>query len=354
MPLYVDGHLDLAFNVIAHGRDLTRSMAAIRREEKRDSLEVLVTLPELRRGEVGVVIGTLYTAPRDLVRPPSAPPLTPKQRARQRALTYATSAEAERKALEQLAVYERWEEDGQIRILRTRADLDAHEQTWDDGDRTIGLVVSMEGGDPIQSPDDLPAWIARGVRLIGPAWQRTRYGGGTSAPGPLTALGRDLVRAMTEHRVPLDVSHLAEESFWDALDLGPTFVFASHSNARALTPTDRHLTDAMLEAIGQRDGLVGIALGNELVKDGVRRGDPKASVTLADVRAQAEHIAGRIGWNRVAIGSDFDGGFGLQETPLGITRGADFAKLGAIAPPEARDGVLGGNWLRFLRRALPE
>src|SRR6056297_1234865 len=162
MPLYVDGHLDLAFNVIAYGRDLTRSMAAIRRDEKRTNQEVLVTLPELRRGEVGVVIGTLYTAPRDLVRPPSAPPLTPKQRARQRALTYATPEEAERKALEQLAVYERWEEDGEIRILRTQGDLEQHEQAWASGDRTIGLVVSMEGGDPIRTPDDLPAWIERG------------------------------------------------------------------------------------------------------------------------------------------------------------------------------------------------
>jgi membrane dipeptidase len=354
MPLYVDGHLDLAFNVVAHGRDLTRSVAAIRREEQRDSQEILVTLPELRQGEVGVVIGTLYTAPRDLVRPPDAPPLTAKQRARQRALTYATPEEAERQALEQLAVYERWEAEGEIRILRTRGDLAQHEQAWPSGDRTIGLIVSMENADPIRTPGDLPAWVERGVRLVGPAWQRTRYCGGTSTPGPLTDLGRDLVRAMTEHGIPLDVSHLAEESFWDALDLDPPFVFASHSNARALTPTDRHLTDAMIEAIGQRDGVVGVALGNELVKADVRRSDPKSSVTLADVRAQAEHIAGLIGWNRVAIGSDFDGGFGLQETPLGITRGADFATLGTIAPPETRDGVLGGNWLRFLRRALPD
>lgn len=354
MPLYVDGHLDLAFNVIAHGRDLTRPMGEIRRDEQRTSLEVLVTLPELQRGDVGVVIGTLYTAPRKLVRPKGSPPLTPSQRARQRALTYASPEEAERMALEQLAVYQRWEADGWIRILRTRADLDAHETAWNGGDRTTGLVVSIEGGDPIRTPDDLPAWIERGVRLVGPAWQRTRYCGGTSAPGPLTALGRELVHAMTEHRIPLDVSHLAEESFWDALDLDPPFVFASHSNARALLPTDRHLTDAMLRAIAERDGIVGIPLGNGLVKAGVEHGDPKSSVTLGDVRAQVEHVAGLVGWNRVGVGSDFDGGFGLQETPLGITRGADFAKLGALVPPGARDGFLGGNWLGFLHRVLPD
>lgn len=348
-PLYVDGHLDLAFNVTAHGRDLTRGVLAARRAEKRTSQELLVTLPELRRGHVGVVIGTLFTLPHDFVRPADAPPLTD----RQRALTYATPAEAERFALEQLAVYERWEDAGELRILRTRADLDDHARDWQSGGQTLGLVVSMENADPIRTPEDLPTWIERGLRLLGPAWQRTRYGGGTHAPGPLTDLGRDLVRAMIEHGLPLDVSHLAEESFWDALDLAPPLVFASHSNARAITPTDRHLSDAMIAAIGERDGLVGLVLGNEFVKDGVTRTDPKASVTLGDVRRQAEHVADLIGWSRVAIGSDFDGGFGLQETPLGITRGADFAKLGGIAPAEARAGVLGGNWLRFLRRALP-
>lgn len=350
MALYVDGHLDLAFNVVAHGRDLTGDVLAIREAEQRTSQELLVTLPELRRGGVGVVFGTLFTAPRDMARPPDAPPLT----ARQRRLTYATPVEAERQALVQLAVYERWEDEGEVRILRSREDLERHVEAWEGGDRTVALVVSMENADPIRSPDDLPAWLDRGLRLIGPAWQRTRYGGGTGTPGGLTDLGHDLVRAMVGHGVPLDVSHLAEESFWDAVALDPPVVYASHSNARALTPTDRHLTDAMIREIGRRDGVIGLAPGNEFVKAGVARDAPKESVTLEDVRAQAEHVAGLVGWDRVAIGSDFDGGFGLQETPLEITRGADFCALGVVAPPDAREGVLGGNWLRLLRRVLPD
>lgn len=349
-PLYVDGHLDLAFNVTAHGRDLTRDVMALRRAEKRTRQEVLVTLPDLRRGNVGIVFGTLFTLPLDHVRPDDAPPLTD----RQRALTYTTPEEAERFALEQLAVYARWEDEGRVRILRTRADLEGHVGEWAAGGERIGVVVLMENADPIRTPADLSAWVDRGLRLVGPAWQRTRFAGGTHAPGPLTPLGRDLVRALTEHGIPLDVSHLAEESFWDVLDLGPAHVLASHSNARALTPTDRHLTDDMVRAVGERDGVVGLVLGNEFVKDGVTKATPKADVTLDDVRAQAEHVAGLVGWDRVAIGSDFDGGFGLQETPAGITRGADFAKLGAIAPAEHRADVLGGTWLRFLRRVLPD
>lgn len=347
--MYVDGHLDLALGVVALGRDLTRSVEAVRRDEARTSQEVLVTLPELRRGGVGVAVATLFAAPRDMWRPATAPPLT----AQQRALTYTTPEEAERLALDQLDVYRRWEDAGEVRVLRSRADLDGHAAAWGGGDRTVGLVVSMEGADPIRSPDRLGWWLDRGLRLVGPAWQRTRYAGGTHQPGPLTDAGRDLVRAMREAGVALDLSHLAEEAVRDVLDLDPGPVFASHSNAQALTPGDRHLSDETLDEVGRRGGVVGVVLGNEFVKAGVRRGDPKERVTLADVRAQAEHVAARVGWERVAVGSDFDGGFGLQETPLEITRGADFHRLGEAAPPGARAGFLGGNWLRFLRRVLP-
>ncbi|CAN5498422.1 membrane dipeptidase [soil metagenome] len=350
MSLYVDGHLDLAFNVTAHGRDLTQSVAAIRRQEKRKSQSVLVTLPELQRAEVGVVFGTLFAIPSTFVQPPGSPALN----ARQKSLTYDTPEAAHRLALEQLEVYEKWEKAGAIRILRSQTDLERHVTLWEAGDRITGVVVLMEGADPIRKPEELAWWVERGVRLVGPAWQRTRYCGGTAAPGPLTDLGRELVHAMREAHVPLDASHLAEESFWDAVDLDPFGLFASHSNARAITPTDRHLTDEMLKEIADRDGVVGLVLGNEFVKDGVKRTDHKESVTIADVRLQATHIAGIVGWERVAIGSDFDGGFGLQETPLEITRGADFKKLGKAAPADAREGLLGGNWLRFLRRVLPQ
>ena len=324
-------------------------MRAIREDERRTDQEILVTLPELRRAGVGVAVATLFAAPRTLWRPAGAPALTEKQRA----LTYATPDEAERLALDQLAVYRRWEGEGHVRVLRTRRDLDGHVRQWEGGDRTPALVISMEGADPIRQPGELGVWVERGVRLVGPAWQRTRYAGGTHQPGPLTRLGRDLVRAMAEAGVALDLSHLAEEAARDVLAMDTGLVFASHSNARALTPGARHLSDETLAEIGRRDGIVGVVLGNEFVKAGVQRGDPKASVTLADVRAQAEHVAGIVGWGRVGVGSDFDGGFGLQETPLEITRGADFHRLGAAAPAEARAGFLGGNWLRFLRRALP-
>ena len=345
MPLYVDGHLDLASNVTVHKRDLTRRVPALRREEQRDQQELLVSLPELRRGSIGIVFGTLFALPIHMERRPGAAPLADWQKA----VCYETPDEAHALAEAQLEVYEEWEDEGHIRILRTRDDLEAHVAAWSEGDGTTGLVILMEGADPIRTPGELPWWTDRGVRLIGPAWQRTRYSGGTKAPGPLTKAGKKLIRAMIEHGVPLDVSHMAEESFWDAMALDPPLVLASHSNARALTPGDRHLTDEMIREIGRRDGIIGLVLGDEMLVEDL----DAAPVTLDDVQRHAEYLADLVGWQRVAIGSDFDGGFGVQETPRGINRGADFAKLGRVAPPDAREGLLGGNWLRFLRRVLP-
>ena len=342
--MYIDGHLDLAFNAVVHNRDLTRGLKAVRAEEERSHQELLVTLPELGRANVGIVFGTLFVIPRSALQYDGDEP--PKWKAK---LSYVTSDEAHALAVDQLECYEQWEDEGRIRILRTQNDLEAHVAAWEDGDHTTGLVVLMEGADPIRSPGELTWWVDRGLRVIGPAWRGTRYAGGTGVPGPLTSEGKALVQAMIEHDIPLDVSHLSEESFWDAMDLDPAHVLASHSNARAITPGDRQLSDDMIRAVGASGGIVGIVLGDAFLHPD----DATTQVTLRDARRHAEHIAHLIGWDRVAIGSDFDGGFGVQETPKELTRGADFSKLGKLAPNEARSGFLGENWLRFLRRVLP-
>ncbi|MFO8233378.1 MAG: membrane dipeptidase [Longimonas sp.] len=342
--MYIDGHLDLAFNAVVHKRDLTRKVMAVRADEDRSHQELLVTLPELRRANVGIVFGTLFAIPRSALQYEGEKP--PKWKAK---LSYATPDEAHALAVDQLERYEQWEDEGRIRILRTQSDLQVHVTAWESGERTVGLVVLMEGADPIRTPDELAWWADRGLRMIGPAWRSTRYAGGTGAPGPLTPNGKALVQAMIEHNIPLDVSHLSNESFWDAMDLAPRYVLASHSNARAISPGDRQMSDDMIRAVGASGGVVGIVLGDAFLHPD----HATMQVTLRDVHRHAKHIARLIGWDQVAIGSDFDGGFGVQETPKELTRGADFSKLGKLVPEAARSGFLGGNWLRFLRRVLP-
>jgi membrane dipeptidase len=245
-PVRIDGHLDLAYNALALGRDLALELDDLRERERRTRETAMVTWPELRRADVAVVFGTLFAKP-DKPPRPGAPP------ASDRAFPGYRDAEgAHAQARAQLDWYEAAEDAGHARLIRSRADLEAHlveRTTSDPARRRTGVVVLMEGADPVRTPDELEHWFARGVRLLGPAWSGTRYCGGTREPGGLTPLGEELMDAMSALSLPLDVSHLAEEAFWQALARHRGPVLASHANARALTPTDRHLSDAMLDAL---------------------------------------------------------------------------------------------------------
>ncbi len=342
----IDGHLDLAYNVLAAGRDLTLPLDELRAQGHPDAL---VTLPELRSGGVGIVFGTIYVQPAAAVR-------LSTRGGGLKGRAYETPEEARTLALAQLELYERWEDEGLIRIIRTRADLEPYTATADvpSEDVPTGLLLLMEGADPLVTPADLSEWTARGLRILGPAWQRTRYAGGTRAPGPLTELGFELMDALRQESVVLDVSHLAEESFWNALETGPERVIASHANARTFVPTDRHLSDAMIRALGAKGGVMGLVIANAFLNADVTESSAKESVTLKDVGRHAEHVAALIGWDKVAIGTDFDGGFGVADIPAELQRGADFARLGEAVPEEARANFLGETWFRFLQQALPE
>jgi membrane dipeptidase len=335
--MIVDGHLDLAHNVIVDGRDYTASVSRTRQVERRTSRQATVSLPDMIRGDVGLAFATLFAEPAGAGYSDQG---------------YTTPREAERQALDQLDLYRRWDVEGRVRIVRSVADLDFHLAAWP-SDPTVGLVILMEGADPIVRVADIDSWWDRGVRIIGPAWSATRYSGGTRAPGGLTAEGCELVAAMRERGVILDASHLADEAFWEALEIGVHAVIASHSNARSLVPGDRQLSDEMIRAVGERDGIVGLVLFNAFL-DAAWSDERPTPVTIdRQVRAHAELIAGLIGWDRIGIGSDLDGGLGLEETPSELDSIADLERIGDVAPPEARAGILSENWLRLLRRALP-
>jgi membrane dipeptidase len=217
----------------------------------------------------------------------------------------------------------------------------------------------MEGADPIVHVGDLPRWWERGLRLIGLTFGDTTYGAGvkggssTFKKGGLTPEGFALLQSMAELGFTWDISHLAEEGIWQGLDLHFPRVCASHANAQALTPTDRHLSDDVIRALAARGGVIGLVLYNRFLEPRWRK-DHSITITLGEhLRRQAEYVAGVGGWDTVGIGSDLDGGFGLEESPAEIDTIADLSKAGLAVPEEVREAVLGGNWLRFLRAALP-
>jgi membrane dipeptidase len=150
-----------------------------------------------------------------------------------------------------------------------------------------------------------------------------------------------------------DISHLTEQGVWQGLDLSFPRVCASHANVQSLTPTDRHLSDSVIRAVADRKGVIGLVLYNGFLEPGWRQGK-SLSVTLADhLRNHARYIADLTDWSHVGIGSDLDGGFGLEESPLEIDTVADLYKVGLAVPAEVRDAVLSANWLNFLRSSLP-
>ncbi|MEO8394141.1 MAG: membrane dipeptidase, partial [Chloroflexota bacterium] len=221
-------------------------------------------------------------------------------------------------------------------------------------------VLLMEGADPIVRVEDLPRWWARGLRMIGLTFGDTIYGTGvaggssTSKPGGLTAEGVALLQQMAEIGFIWDISHLTEAGIWQGFDLKFSRVCASHANVQALTPTNRHLSDAVIRALAERGGVIGLVLYNGFLEPRWKA-DHSIVVTLNEhLRRHAEHIADLVGWTHVGIGSDLDGGLGLEESPLEIDTIADLDKIGSVVPPEAREAVLSTNWLNFLRASLPK
>lgn len=345
----VDGHLDLAENVTLFGRDLTQSAHERRKVEKGSLGSATVSLPDLMRGGVAVVCATVT---------PGFLAADVGEDFEPRSALYHRREEAEAQALSQIDLYESWERQGLIRLLRSAADLERHLEAWR-GDRKPGLVLLMEGADPILQVQDLPDWWKRGLRLIGLTYGDTFYGRGVAGGstsftrGGLTDEGFALLDAMAGQGFIWDVSHLTEDGIREGLERGFRRVCASHANAQALTPTDRHLSDGNLRAIAERGGVIGLVLYNRFLEPGWKK-DRSIQVTLGEhLRRHAEHVARVAGWEHVGIGSDLDGGFGLEGSPAEIDTIADLWKIGSVVPPEARDGVLGGNWLRFLRQALP-
>jgi membrane dipeptidase len=349
LPL-VDSHLDLAEIVTLFGRDLTLGVAEIRALEKRTRRQATVSLPELERGGIAVAFATVTAGflAEDV-----------GEDFRPRSAIYHTSEEAEAQALTQIRLYEGWEEQGRVRLLRSVNDLDHHLQLWRH-DRKPGLVLLMEGADPIVHVRDLPKWWQRGVRMIGLTFGDTIYGTGVTGGSTtfkqdgLTSQGFELLGQMAELGFIWDISHLAEEGVWQGLELDFPRVCASHANARALTPTDRHLSDEVIRAVAQRGGVIGLMLHNGFLEPDWKA-DRSVSVTLDEhLRRHANYVANLSGWEHLGVGSDLDGGFGLEESPSEIDTVADLHKVGFVVPAEVRGAVLGTNWLNFLRSMLPQ
>ncbi|HEY3084664.1 MAG TPA: membrane dipeptidase [Candidatus Dormibacteraeota bacterium] len=319
--MIVDAHLDIGWNAISDGRGFLQPPAP----------GYLVSRSALVGAGVGLVFATLYTAP------------ARARRSMRTRFVYETPHEAYVMATAQANYYRACG----LELIRNQAELAAYARGWRKG--RLAAVLLMEGADPIETPAQLGAWTDRGVRIVGPAWGRTRYSGGTGAPGGLTDLGRQLLKAMRRKRVILDLSHMADQAVADAFAMWRGPIMASHSNARALVPGDRQLTDATVAEIAGRGGIVGVSFYEHHLR-------PRGRSTLDDVVKHIVHHARAAGGpEHVGIGTDLDGGFDARYAPID-----SLAKLKEL-PARLRlhftrsqvEGIMGANWLTFLQRSLP-
>lgn len=363
MRLIFDAHLDLAWNTASFDRDLTLSLDELRSveagmQDARFRGRGTVTFPEMRRGGFAVCIATLLAR--------SGPEHKRQERYARGDLDFATRLGCYAAAHGQYACYRYWEASGEIVIIRTRQELQRHWKRWESAasydDLPIGVILSMEGADPVMSPETLSEWWDMGLRAIEPAhYGRSHYASGTATEGPLTGAGRALVAEMERLGICLDVTHLSDDSMQEALDLYGGPVWASHHACRTLVPGDRQLTDEQIIRICQRGGIIGAPLDAwMLVPNWVKGQTVPSSASLQDVVVHIDHVCQLAGDAlHAGIGSDLDGGFGTDQTPGDLNSIADLQRLAELL--EARgyaeadiDNIFHGNWLRHLGECLPQ
>jgi membrane dipeptidase len=351
-----DAHLDLAWNAIDWNRDLRLPVTAIRQFETAASLQDkgrccnTVAFPDLRRGKVVIFIATLLAR---LLRIGAIPSIQ-----RYTSMTAAYGA-----AYGQLAYYRGLEQEGLLRFIKDWPTLESHVKAWQQDENSttlpLGFILSMEGADPVLQPSQVEEWYDAGLRIIGPThYGVSPYGHGTGTEGGLFPSGKPLLKEMQRVGMILDVTHLSDQCFVEALDIYSGPVLASHHNNRTLVPNQRQLTDEQTRRLIGRGAVIGIALDSWMLHPGWIRGESKPE--LVKLECMLDHIdrvcelAGNA--RHVAIGTDLDGGFGREQSPCDLDTIADLQKVPDMLRQRGYaeadvTGIMHGNWLRFFKEA---
>ena len=356
--IVIDAHLDLAWNAVQWNRDLRAPVYTIRTREARVAGrgrgQNTVALPQMLEGRIALCFGTLLARVTGNPVPHS---------------DYHSVAQAYGAARGQLAYYQALAALGNIQLITDRILLERHIrrwQAWDanpDGDPPpVGCIISMESADAVMKPADLHDWYQQGVRIIGPAHYGTgRYAGGTSVEEGFSNAGFDLLDEMTRLGITLDLTHLSDRAFWQAVERFEGTLIASHNNCRALVPHQRQLDDRQIKALIEHDGVIGVAMDVWMLRPGwIKDHSSNDGITLDDLADHIDHVCQLAGnAHHVGIGSDLDGGFGREQSPTDLETIADVQRLAPILAARGYvssdiDAIMHGNWLRLLRRALPE
>ncbi len=356
----LDAHLDLSMNALEWNRDLTRPIDEIRAREKgqtdrKDRANGTVCFPEMRRGRVGICVATQIAR---YVKQSNPRP------------GWHSPEQAWAQTQGQLAWYRAMEERGELFPITNVAGLEKMVTLWmqdggkDVAQKPIGYVLSLEGADSMVTLKHLERSVAQGLRAIGPAhYGPGTYAPGTEATGPLSPQGRELVKEMDRLHLIMDCTHLADEAFWEATKIFKGPIWASHQNCRALVSDGRQFDDNQIKLIIERGGVLGAALDAWMMVPGWVKGKTRpehVGVKLQHMVDHIDHVCQLAGNSRHAgIGTDLDGGFGREQSPMDLDTIADLQKVPELLTqrgykPADIEAIMHGNFLNFLRKNLPK
>ena len=366
MPYLIDAHEDMAWNWLSFGTDYTRPLAETRAKEagvvdNHRGGGSLLGWPEYSGAQVALIFGTFFIAPKkysegdwDRVVFSNVPEYS----------------DLVRKSADYYQMLEDRYPDKFRRVLN-KHDLAGILHPWQqdteminpDTRPPIGIINLIEGSEGLGSLSQLEEWWELGVRLLGPVWAGTRFCGGSQEGKGFTSEGRDLLSALAEIGYILDVAHMNDESMATALNEYEGAVIATHANCRWLLknpPNQRHLSQDNVRRMVERGGVIGVLPYARFLRTDWDISDPGHQVSLEDYADHVDAICQTAGSaNHVAIGTDFDCGFGWPSVPKEVNSIADMQKLIPILQKRGYtsqqiDAIFHGNWERILNQALPE
>lgn len=353
----IDSHLDLSMNALEWNRNLRLSTQLINQMEshltdKPDRGKALVSFPELRKGNIGLVVATQIArySPGNNILP-----------------GWNSPEQAWAQTQGQLAWYQTMVDQGELFQILDRKGFENHLNSWNNpsslNPSPIGFILSLEGADSLVNIQYLEKAYAYGLRALGPAHYGTgRYANGTDSEGKLSLMGKELLREMDQLGIILDVTHLCDESFWDALDIFKGPIWASHQNCRKIVPHNRQFSDEQFKALIERNAYIGLALDAWMMVPNWEKGKSNPRLmdcNLEKVLDHLDHICQLAGnANHVGIGSDLDGAFGKEQAPYDLDSIADLQKFETILRNRGYSekdilGIGAENFIRFVRNIWP-
>lgn len=357
----IDAHLDLATNAINLNRDLSLPVHIIRKKEKdlnwtdtQDRGNGTVALPEIRKGNIGLVVATIISRVSDGNPLPTLN--LPGWHSPEQAYAFGQA---------QLAWYRAMEDKKEMIQITNCQQLDTQLDLWDDTtsnseEKPIGYILSLEGADSLVNLNYVEKYYQQGLRAIGPAhFGKGRYAAGTHSDGTgFTDMGRELLKEMDRLNIILDATHLTDIGFFEAMKSFKGSVWASHQNCRALVNGERQFSDDQLKCIIERDGVIGGALDTWMLYEHFTMAldDPKKlGINLEKLVDHFDHICQLAGnSNHIGFGSDLDGLFGTEQTPYDMDTIADIVKFESVLQKRGYktgdiENVFYKNWLRVIK-----